>query len=161
MQVWQSKNTDGWWWSFCQSVQKMDHQRWHLVESRDSALYPRFEAKKNFIESSAAYSLVVYFLQAPLFSPPELVTRKSMHLVLLTHHRLYTVFASYFKKLKHENCLPFRGCLAMMRFEVKDRHNGNLMLLTSGHVVHIDFGQLHLHSNVHGEVLVLHKTWVK
>lgn len=37
-----------------------------IQESRDSLHPPRFEAKKNFIESSAAYSLVVYFLQAPL-----------------------------------------------------------------------------------------------
>merc|ERR1719343_579470 len=45
-----------------------------------------FNAKRNFIESYAAYSLVVWFLQ------------------------------------------------------VKDRHNDNLMMLSSGHVVHLDFG---------------------
>mmetsp|Transcript_58503 Transcript_58503/g.161863 ORF Transcript_58503/g.161863 Transcript_58503/m.161863 type:complete len:194 (+) Transcript_58503:2-583(+) len=45
-----------------------------------------FDAKRCFIESYAAYSLVVWFLQ------------------------------------------------------VKDRHNDNLMMLSSGHVVHLDFG---------------------
>jgi len=45
-----------------------------------------FQAKRNFIESYAAYSLVIWFLQ------------------------------------------------------VKDRHNDNLMMLSSGHVVHLDFG---------------------
>jgi len=45
-----------------------------------------FEAKKNFIESYAAYSLVVWFLQ------------------------------------------------------VKDRHNDNLLMVRTGHVVHLDFG---------------------
>merc|ERR1712187_413925 len=45
-----------------------------------------FEAKQNFIESYAAYSLVVWFLQ------------------------------------------------------VKDRHNDNLLMVSTGHVVHLDFG---------------------
>jgi phosphatidylinositol 4-kinase len=47
-----------------------------------------FEAKQNFIESYAAYSLVVWFMQ------------------------------------------------------VKDRHNDNLLMLRSGHVVHLDFGYM-------------------
>mmetsp|Transcript_177510 Transcript_177510/g.563148 ORF Transcript_177510/g.563148 Transcript_177510/m.563148 type:complete len:194 (-) Transcript_177510:78-659(-) len=45
-----------------------------------------FQAKRNFIESYAAYSLIVWFLQ------------------------------------------------------VKDRHNDNVMMLSSGHITHLDFG---------------------
>ena len=89
----------------------------------------RFEAKKNFIESSAAYSLVIYFLQAPSWVSSILFCKlicdfKSVELFQLRSFRLYPKYTNTCSRwsvdatrvvmmLGKQRCLHFGGLLHM------------------------------------------------
>ena len=67
------------------------------------------------------------------------VQRKWIHFWLIDILMLFNPYADKVKIL-NEQYQFFRYCLVSYLVQVKDRHNGNILLDNEGHLIHIDYG---------------------